>query len=231
MPFRFRKIISFGKGFRLNFSKRGMSASLGGPGATLNLGKRGVRPTVGIPGTGLSFTPTQSQAKISAGPIQANSAELGKNIVYLVVFGILICCISAFCLSMIFGGTNPIVSTPTPPAQLDPQIIIVRTVSAAQTQTMLVSPFTSTPFVWDTPTMMPPVTLAPTWTLEPTQTPFVLSTSDAPPFESPCVCNADTYNCGDPLAISCFNYCRGQGAGDIHNLDGDGDGLVCEQDK
>ncbi len=54
MPFRFRKIISLGKGMRLNLGKTGASFSLGGKGTTVNLGKRGVRTTLGIPGTGIS---------------------------------------------------------------------------------------------------------------------------------------------------------------------------------
>ena len=43
-------------GVRLNFSKSGVSASVGVRGATLNLGQRGARATVGLPGTGLSYT-------------------------------------------------------------------------------------------------------------------------------------------------------------------------------
>lgn len=56
MGFRFRKSLTILPGFRLNFSKSGVSASLGVPGATINLGKRGARGTVGIPGTGLSYS-------------------------------------------------------------------------------------------------------------------------------------------------------------------------------
>jgi hypothetical protein len=56
MAFRFRKTIKLGKGFKLNLSKSGISASVGKPGATLNFGKRGARTTVGLPGTGLSYS-------------------------------------------------------------------------------------------------------------------------------------------------------------------------------
>ena len=55
MGFRFRKSIGLGFG-RLNFSKSGVSASLGGPGNVVNFGPRGVRHTVGIPGSGLSYS-------------------------------------------------------------------------------------------------------------------------------------------------------------------------------
>lgn len=56
MAFRFRKSIRIAPGIRLNFSKGGVSASLGEAGATVNLSRRGVRGTVGLPGTGLSYS-------------------------------------------------------------------------------------------------------------------------------------------------------------------------------
>ncbi|WBO24316.1 DUF4236 domain-containing protein [Sphingomonas abietis] len=43
-------------GVRLNFSKSGVSTSIGGHGATVNLSKRGTRTTIGIPGSGLSYS-------------------------------------------------------------------------------------------------------------------------------------------------------------------------------
>lgn len=49
------------------------------------------------------------------------------------------------------------------------------------------------------------------------------------PNSSSCVCTIDTYNCSDfnsqSAAQSCFNKC---GPADIHDLDSDGDGRVCE---
>lgn len=78
---------------------------------------------------------------------------------------------------------------------------------------------------------------------------FVLSVSGLPPSSPPapipalaptspavrtapqsadCICSADTYNCDDSLARTCYDYCLSIGAGDIHNLDGDADGLFCE---
>ena len=45
-------------------------------------------------------------------------------------------------------------------------------------------------------------------------------------------CSSDVYNCGDfttqAEAQEVYDYCSGQGAGDVHNLDNDGDGEVCE---
>lgn len=45
-------------------------------------------------------------------------------------------------------------------------------------------------------------------------------------------CSDDVYNCGDFItkarAQETYDYCIEQGAGDIHRLDSDGDGVVCE---
>ncbi len=45
-----------------------------------------------------------------------------------------------------------------------------------------------------------------------------------------CDCSSDKYNCGDlgRNAQACFDYCKSIGRGDVHNLDRDGDGFVCE---
>lgn len=56
MGFSFRKRLKIMKGLYLNFSKNGISTSVGGPGATLNFGKNGTRVTTSIPGTGIRYT-------------------------------------------------------------------------------------------------------------------------------------------------------------------------------
>jgi hypothetical protein len=61
MGFRFRKTIKLFPGVRLNFSKSGVSTSIGGPGATINISKRGTRGAVGIPGTGFSYSENLSK--------------------------------------------------------------------------------------------------------------------------------------------------------------------------
>jgi len=223
MPFRFRKIFKIAPGFKLNLSKRGFSTSIGKAGASLNFGKRGIRPTVGLPGTGLSFTPTQSNA--SAG---GKSNSMLVNIIVLVISFIVICCIAIFCLGVIFTDTGTSTSTPTAKAQNNLATFIAGTSSIAQTQTMIFAPPSSTPFPYETPTLFV-VTFAPSFTPIPTDTPFILSSLEVPPdSNSQCVCSHDTYNCGDALAKICFQYCKSQGLGDIHNLDGDGNGLACE---
>lgn len=230
MPLRFRKIFKIAPGFRINLSKRGFSTSIGKPGGTLNIGKNGIRPTVGIPGTGLSFTPSQSNAKSTA-----SASGLATNVIIFIVSLLLICIISACCIGVIFSDTGEGASTPTVEATQNISIIIANTSSAAQTQTMISAPPTSTPFILDTPTMLPPVTLAPTWTAFPTDTPLVLSTLNVLPGlpnSGVCSCAGDTLNCSDfsthNSAQACFASCTAQGVGDIHKLDQNNDGLACE---
>jgi hypothetical protein len=56
MGFRFHRSIKVFPGLRLNFGKRGISASIGVRGARVTFGKTGTRTTVGLPGSGLSYT-------------------------------------------------------------------------------------------------------------------------------------------------------------------------------
>jgi hypothetical protein len=56
MGFRFRRSVKLFPGLRLNFGKRGISASIGVRGAHVTYGPTGTRTTVGLPGTGLSYT-------------------------------------------------------------------------------------------------------------------------------------------------------------------------------
>lgn len=64
-----------------------------------------------------------------------------------------------------------------------------------------------------------------------TPTPKPTTVAPASPI---CDCSGDRYNCADfPLsnkatAYSCYNYCMSLGRGDIHRLDRDGDGKMCE---
>ena len=55
MGFRFRRSLRVAPGVRLNFSKSGVSTSIGRRGATLNISSKGARTTVGLPGTGMSY--------------------------------------------------------------------------------------------------------------------------------------------------------------------------------
>ncbi len=59
MTMRFRKSVKLMPGLRLNFSKSGVSTSLGGGGGAVNLSRRGVRSTLSVPG------PTRAEAEMS----------------------------------------------------------------------------------------------------------------------------------------------------------------------
>jgi endonuclease YncB( thermonuclease family) len=64
---------------------------------------------------------------------------------------------------------------------------------------------------------------------------LIAPTSEAPsrsPGNAVCTCSSNTYNCKDfssrSSAQACFDYCLSVGAGDVHRLDSDSDGRVCE---
>lgn len=107
MPFRFRRIISLGKGFRINLSKSGISSSIGGKGLTVNLSKRGVRPTVSAPGTGISYTPSMASADRA-------SAKNANQLIALIIGGIGLICIIIFCCILLFIPEQDPTPTSTP---------------------------------------------------------------------------------------------------------------------
>lgn len=75
MAFRFRKSVKIAPGIRLNFSKSGVSTSIGRRGATVNISKRGTRVTAGLPGTGISASKLYRRPAKSAPPAPATKAE------------------------------------------------------------------------------------------------------------------------------------------------------------
>jgi hypothetical protein len=56
MGWRFRRSIKIFPGIRLNFSRSGVSTSVGIRGAHITVGHGKVRETVGLPGSGISYT-------------------------------------------------------------------------------------------------------------------------------------------------------------------------------
>lgn len=90
----------------------------------------------------------------------------------------------------------------------------------------------------NTPTVAPTSTALPTATIIPTQTSAPPTNTPRPdpqncvPAPANCSCGGNIYNCGDFTyqceAQHCYDYCVAQGAGDIHRLDRDNDGVVCE---
>jgi len=61
---------------------------------------------------------------------------------------------------------------------------------------------------------------------------FIMPTQQQGSGGSTCSCSADTLNCENfnthSEAQACYEYCIAQGAGDIHKLDQENDGLACE---
>ncbi len=112
MGLRFRRSIRLLPGVRLNFSRSGISTSLGGHGATVNLSHRGVRTTVGLPGTGLSYSHLDPhQNGTSASPAQPQSTGAGC-LVALVVIGIGGAAVHACSLLTIKPVNHSIAATP-----------------------------------------------------------------------------------------------------------------------
>ena len=61
MSLRFRRSVRLFPGVRLNFSRSGISTTVGVRGASMTLGPRGTYANVGLPGSGLSY-----RTKVSA---------------------------------------------------------------------------------------------------------------------------------------------------------------------
>lgn len=126
MGFRFHKSVKLFPGVRLNFSKSGLSTSVGVPGAMLNLGRR-PRITLGVPGSGLSYTSfldsgRRAQAATSAALGRpASSQEVGWVLTGAVLFSLSIIGIvwTARAPEPVFNsssvGQPPAVSSPSAP--------------------------------------------------------------------------------------------------------------------
>lgn len=63
MSWRFRRSFKLIPGLRLNLSKSGLSASIGGAPLTLNVSSRGVFGTASLPGTGIQFRQSLNSQK------------------------------------------------------------------------------------------------------------------------------------------------------------------------
>jgi len=117
MGLRFRKSISFGKFFRLNLSKSGVSLGVGPPGLNVNIGPRGVRQTIGLPGTGVYYQeshqwPKSTEATPAATSQEASNAELGWKIIGFVLA--LIALVVYLANGSSTTGSKHPISTPAP---------------------------------------------------------------------------------------------------------------------
>lgn len=110
MGFRFRRSVRVLPGVRLNFSKSGVSTSVGGHGATVNFSKRGTRTTVGLPGTGLSYSTTKPR-----GGSSPSAAGTSGGIGGLIALGFGLLLIVGYCTSRTTSAPSP-ASTVAPAA-------------------------------------------------------------------------------------------------------------------
>jgi hypothetical protein len=125
LGFRFRKRISLLPGIRLNFSKSGVSTSIGGRGATINLGSKGTRSTVGIPGTGLSYSERLTSGGKTDGVTSTQSGQSGNAGGYLRI--IFIAGLVLLVLSQMSHKADPNISqAPAPTEAKAPATAIVK---------------------------------------------------------------------------------------------------------
>ncbi len=97
MAWNYRKRVKIAPGVHLNFSKNGVSTSVGPKGAKLTFGKNGTYMSTSIPGTGL-----YSRQKISGGKSTCSNGHSSNSIDENGCWG---CFIVFFCFALIiFGG-------------------------------------------------------------------------------------------------------------------------------
>jgi hypothetical protein len=149
----------------------------------------------------------------------------------------LISCTAVSCISSVVIFFLP---TPTQPAQATATFTLAPAFTISPSPTVQTD-LTSSPG----PSLTPLATRAlyasstpPIYLITPTNTflPFPLPTATSTPTRIPrnksvCSCRIDKYNCENFLkqaqAQACFNFCFSLGAGDIHQLDPDHDGIAC----
>ncbi len=90
MGFRFRKSITIGKFFRINFSKSGIGYSFGIPGARISRSAKGdTKTTYSIPGTGISYSPDKPKNKTkkekTAIEKESDTTRMIKQILFFLV--------------------------------------------------------------------------------------------------------------------------------------------------
>jgi hypothetical protein len=95
MSVRFRRTLKLFPGFRLNFTRRGISGSVGGKGFSHTVGTRGQRTTVGIPGSGLSYSTHHGRGRRSqVESMPVNQADINRRFArFLVIVAVFLGCI------------------------------------------------------------------------------------------------------------------------------------------
>lgn len=173
-----------------------------------------------------------------------------RNLIYAATAIVGLCCSCLIGLA----GVNYLLPDPAPTQALSTpmpiETIIALTFSAASAQTSIANPPstlaspaeaipTATIFIFQLQTDV----ARPTEFIYSTNTPFsLLSTSTlesiqptTPPQIAVCACTGVDYDCKisdfatHAAAQACYEYCKSQGYGDVHKIDGnDQDGLACE---
>ncbi len=190
MPWRFRRSFKLFRGLKINLSKGGVSASVGGRGHSLNLGKRGIRSTVGVPGTGISYTQTvlktpsasksttsHASLNLESEPPTIGSLDQSSRPRFKLPIGVLIgagivllICIGITCTSAIVSVINP-----TPQPTFDMSVINTSAAKTAWAPVTLTAASVPLSTATCTETLTPSYTATTLPTL--TSTPTTISTS------------------------------------------------------
>jgi Protein of unknown function (DUF4236) len=109
MPIRFRKTFRILPGVKINFSRGGISTTLGSRGFHLTFNKNGVRQSVGIPGSGLSESSylIKNESDSSSQPKhdpQDRSGEVGCfpwGCLLFIVIGVIVTYLGASALGLV----------------------------------------------------------------------------------------------------------------------------------
>lgn len=79
MGMRFRRSVKIMPGVRINFSKSGMSTTIGPKGASVNVGKKGTYLNTGIPGTGLYMREKIGGGQTKTSQVSSSSSSKGYD--------------------------------------------------------------------------------------------------------------------------------------------------------
>jgi hypothetical protein len=101
MGLRFQRRVRILPGVTLNFSRKGVSTSVGVRGARVTFGHGQRRITTGVPGTGLSYTTTVTRTRNRTGEAADSGARGGRRWVAVV----LVCVLAAIVLATVLSSS------------------------------------------------------------------------------------------------------------------------------
>ncbi len=114
MPWRFRRSVKVLPGVKLNFSKSGVSTTVGGRGFKKTYGHGQERTTFGLPGTGVSYTTVKNRKPRPKFSEQSRPVQVATIIIMVLILGVCVFC----CIGPVVGALNgsSTASNPTPTA-------------------------------------------------------------------------------------------------------------------